>query len=99
MCCSSRHGYHTHDISAETYPEDADRYCICLGPGNGVTDNPAIKGKCCGAQSGEDKLCDRCRENCGNLAVDVDSKIVETIEPGHIDLEQTQAVPLELAHQ
>lgn len=64
MCCSSQHGHAFHDINAETYPRDASRYCKCLGVDKGHTDNPAEEGKCCGAASGPDGLCDRCRATC-----------------------------------
>lgn len=78
MCCSTRHGDAYHEISAETYPRDLDRYCRCLGFGKGTTENPAEEGKCCGAASGEDGLCDRCRETCTPAVTKMESSILVT---------------------
>lgn len=64
MCCTWKHGHQDHAYTAETYPHDASRYCRCLGLNNGHTDNPAEHGKCCGAATGDDGLCDRCRATC-----------------------------------
>ena len=64
MCCSSQHGYVYHVPTAETYPRDASRYCKCLGVDKGHTTTPADDGGCCGAATGADGLCDRCRTTC-----------------------------------
>lgn len=64
MCCTWKHGHQGHAFSAETYPHDASRYCRCLGLNQGLTDDPANHGKCCGAASSDDGLCDRCRNTC-----------------------------------
>ena len=76
MCCSSEHGGHEHADGAETYPRDWDRFCACLGADQGHTDDPGGTGKCCGAASGDDGLCDRCRTNC-NLTVADDETVAD----------------------
>lgn len=63
MCCASSHGGHQHAPDAEVYPWDWENYCLCMGYGLGVAGTVQRSG-CCGAQSGDDKLCDRCREHC-----------------------------------
>lgn len=112
MCCGIKHGqkgvYAGHSHMAETYPEDATRYCICPGykvefrldreknsvnhilrPYDGLEitpENVAIEGKCCGAETGDDHLCDRCREECKAV-------IEEVKEKGSIEVEETSYLP------
>lgn len=91
MCCSYRHGDAYHADGAETYPADMTRYCKCLGINDGHTDNPADEGKCCGAASGPDGLCDRCRKTCNQRAKDtqVDHSTDVQAGPG-----REQAIPV-----
>lgn len=78
MCCSGRHGHHTHEENAETYPLDPNRYCLCPGDFHDnvkypiTRENVARQGMCCGAQSGDDGLCDRCRTHCAKEQVTVE---------------------------
>lgn len=77
MCCMSRHGGHWHAQDAETYPDDESRYCLCPGDFHDNDAHPITRanvaevGMCCGAQSGDDGLCDRCRTHCAKERVTV----------------------------
>jgi hypothetical protein len=55
MCCSRSHHDTFHELDAKTYPDNDADYCRCPG---------SDSGGCCGAISGQDGLCDRCREHC-----------------------------------
>lgn len=81
MCCSERHGDVRHRLDAETYPRDPTRCCRCLGITAGHTDNPERNGKCCGAASGDDGLCDRCRTTCNQPAAEVVDDAPAAAEP------------------
>lgn len=73
MCCSFEHGGHLHEENARTYPYEEGDWCLCPGTrhdGTPITrENVAVVGKCCGAQSGDDGLCDRCRTHCAKEKV------------------------------
>jgi hypothetical protein len=71
MCCSSIHAGAEHAPGAEQYPTDPSRECTCPGQPEAVDPDPygcgcgtvAPQG-CCGAATGDDGLCDRCRQHC-----------------------------------
>lgn len=70
MCCSANHQGHDHAHEAVTYPSEAERMCRC--PGKRRTRHAAVitvrnvadVGECCGAITGDDGMCDRCRVHC-----------------------------------
>jgi hypothetical protein len=70
MCCYARHGNRLHAHDAETYPYDTGKWCRCAGYRKGLM-GPDVDlgadGNCCGAASGNDGLCDRCRSTCFDL--------------------------------
>ena len=82
MCCSTEHGHVKHELGAATYPADRSDYCRCLGVDKGILAeglDPATQGACCGAVSGDDGLCDRCRTTCNQVpATGADPGPVET---------------------